>query len=118
MRLNAVTILSHPNDPEYEGMAHIYLTSDEGYVFSLSRFPDADAIEIMVSDQITARTSDVTAVLQGKVLVVRFPTKIARSLDGHAEYEIEMDFPSQQFDELHMALSSIFSSVGKYSRET
>jgi hypothetical protein len=104
-------------DPDYDGMAHMHVVSENGYRFSLSRDIGSSLVEVMVCDQLNCMVSDVNASLSQSTLHVELPVSVAAQLDGHASYEIEFRASSAELECLHKVLSTIFNEAGFYERK-
>ncbi|MFJ2986817.1 transcriptional repressor [Collimonas sp. NPDC087041] len=95
-------------DDHYQ-MAYLYcFDKQKNYCFSLSRFPSEEEIEIMVSDQINHKVTDLSVELRGGTISVCFDRITATKLDGEMNYQIHI----QDFDDrktvILAALQKIF----------
>lgn len=116
MVIHTTGVASSVADDDYGGMAYIYCRDRSGYCLSLSRYPDANVVEVMVVDQRVHRTSEVTAALYTDKLVVGLAPSVAAYLDGVAEYVVPLSVNLDELLELDAALAAIFASAGRYDR--
>lgn len=101
-------VFAQAEDDEYEGMAHVWMRDSEtAYWFSLSRAVGADAIEVMVSDQLNY-SGEINVNLPATGIVARLSEAAARALDGHHEYAIQFHPDSQDLASIREAFGSYF----------
>lgn len=101
-------VSASPDDDHYE-MALVYCVDrTANYVFSLSRFPDQDEIELMVLDQLVARVRDLEVILDGNVLRADLPLEVARELDGTRQYVVNLMATGVELQHVRDALAKIF----------
>ena len=94
MELKVTELSAEPKDGEY--LSYLYLRDDEkDYVFSLSRYAHEDYddgfIEVMVSDQIHTKISDLSLILDKKSIIVNLPSQIASELGCDTEFHLSID---------------------------
>lgn len=105
MHINA-TVSASAFDEHYE-MALVYcFDKEKKYCFSLSRFPDENGIEVMVSDQINCKVDDLSGRLRSSTLTILLDKAVAENLDGHTNYTINLIDADDV--SLHAALRKIF----------
>jgi hypothetical protein len=82
--------------------------AETAYWFSLSRPLDSDAIEVMVSDQLSHTSTGVSAILSRTGILIRVSQALADALDGHLEYAIEFHRESEDLCSIRETLEIIF----------
>lgn len=96
-------------DDEYEGMTHVWVRDAENaYWFSLARSANSDAIEIIISDQISRVDDGISVTLSKNRILVKLSHSGASSLDGCLEYVINFHPESQDIVDIGEALKVIF----------
>ncbi|WP_199138053.1 hypothetical protein [Delftia sp. ASV31] len=107
-RILKAEVFASPHDEHYE-MALVYCVDHEAnYVFSLSRFPYQDEIELRVLDQSITRVRDVEVILDGNVLRADLPPEVARELDGTRQYVVNLKATGVELQNVRDALAKIF----------
>lgn len=101
-------VFASAEDDEYQRMAHVWIRDVEtAYWFSLSRAVDSDAIEVMVSDQLSYH-DEVSVTLSATGMLAKLSDAAASALDGHNEYAIEFHPATQDLASIRQALEVIF----------
>ncbi|WP_372177740.1 hypothetical protein ACCQ23_00670 [Xanthomonas axonopodis pv. phyllanthi] len=91
-------------------MALVYCADKQsGHCFSLTRFPDEDAIEVMVIDQVNSKVLDLDVTLDGRCLLAQIPPDLSRKIGGIEQYIVHLDLPDDELPVLVSALQQIFS---------
>jgi len=107
-RLLNAEVSASPYDEHYE-MALVYCVDrTANQVFSLTRFPDQDEIELMVLDQLVTRVRDLEVTLDGQVLRADLPPEVARDLDGTRQYVVTLMATEVELQQVKDALAKIF----------
>jgi hypothetical protein len=109
MRLRAAVTAS-PRDEEREDLSFVYAYDTvQKYCVSLSRAPGSELIELMVSDQLNVKVSELLVTLSGQKLTVEVAPAVAAELDGNCRYDIELVNAEEGAALLQAALQAIFS---------
>jgi hypothetical protein len=74
----------------------------------LSRFPNEDEIEVMISDQLNTKVADVRVRFNGNTIYVELPAPVVEQLDGKQKYEIKLVSIGGREQEIESALRKIF----------
>ncbi|KAB0636160.1 hypothetical protein [Burkholderia latens] len=102
-----------------ESCANIYChDATQDYCFSLLRFPDESAIEVMVRDRLTAHVKDLSVRLAGNTLEVELDERTAARLDGTTHYVIHLAPGEHDPVVLRAALKEIFDGKNGYRDES
>ncbi len=117
MRFRTNNLGGSPKDEDYGDMAHILCKSEQGYFFSLTRYPDEQDIEIIVIDQVNSRTDELFASLSSNRLLVTIPPSVAAKLDGETEYVIDFEASAERLTQIDESLAAIFKGVGTYEKD-
>jgi hypothetical protein len=92
-----------------EGLIYAYFwDKTKNHCFSLSRFVDADEIEIMVYDQINELVDDLDVKISKGYLSASISNKLASKLDGNREYIVNYHLESSNESDLQAILNRIF----------
>jgi hypothetical protein len=99
-------------------LACAYCTDESGYCLSVARFPDDELVEVMVIDQVTHKTREVSVELSSNELRLRLSSAAAAKLDGITEYIVPLTATEKELQELDAALRIIFAggNRGEYLR--
>jgi hypothetical protein len=112
--LDVGDVAAFTHDEGIEDFSGIFCGLEQGYVVSLSRFPNDSLIEVMVIDQIVHRTKDVSSELYKDKLVICVSKEAARQLDNIIEYVLLLEVTQARLLEIHRVLKVIFDKVGHY----
>ncbi|WP_298209766.1 hypothetical protein [Acidovorax sp.] len=110
------SIYANPCDDDYEGMAHICCTGENGYWFSLSRHIGDNSVEVMVLDQINHKMSDIQVTLSETCLIVDVGNDGARHLDGNSNYQIAFTASPEELNLIDQTLKVLLNGTGTYSK--
>lgn len=103
-------------DECYE-MAFVYCQDPaQRYSFSLTRYPERDEMELMVSDQVLTQVNDLDLSLGGSVLTARLDAGVADQLDGTGQYVIHLEASDEELQQLVLALEKIFEGKQGFKR--
>lgn len=103
-----VDIAASPDD-EDDDMAYVYcFDAAKNYCFSLSRFPNAEHIEVMVLDQLISHVDDLTISVSSSVITATLEEEITASLDGYQYYDLQFELTPSELTRLIDSLERIF----------
>lgn len=114
MQLITASLIANPCDDEYDDMALLCCHSQSGELFSLSRFPDEDHVEITVRDDKTHALLNLTVTFSAERLLVELDPADAKKLDGHQTYEILHSTSAGELKEVEETLQLILKGTGTY----
>ena len=117
MLINTAMLIVNPCDDEYDDMALFCCHSDSGELFSLTRFPDENQVEITVRDDKTLTLKNLKVTLSAERVLVELDPADAKQLDGQTEYEIRHDTPASELRDVQETLQIILEDVGTYVSE-
>ncbi|CAM3499006.1 hypothetical protein BZK31_23150 [Pseudomonas floridensis] len=117
MQIKTASLIVNPCDDEYDNMALLCCHSEHGELFSLSRFPDEDEVEITVHDDKTHTVSTLTVTLSAERLLLEIDPADGKQLDGHQRYEILHSTSAGELPEVEETLQIILKNVGSYISE-
>lgn len=117
MLINTASIIVNPCDDEYYDMALLCCHSETGELFSLTRFPDKDYIEITVGYDNNVKIKSLKATLGAERLLIEIDPADAKQLKGSTEYEIRHTMSAADLREVAETLQLILDDVGIYVSE-
>ncbi|EGH42982.1 MULTISPECIES: hypothetical protein [Pseudomonas syringae group] len=115
MQIKTASLIANPCDDEYDDMALLCCHAENGMLFSLTRFPDENEVEITVSDDKSLNVSSLKVTFSAERLLVEIDTQDARQLDGHHQYEILHATDAGELQDVHQTLQIILENVGEYT---
>ncbi|KAA8692966.1 Uncharacterized protein ALO80_02029 [Pseudomonas caricapapayae] len=115
MQIKTASLIANPCDDEYDDMALLCFHAENGMLFSLTRFPDENEVEITVSDDTSLSVSSLKVTFSAERLLVEIDPQDAKQLDGHHQYEILHATDAGELQDVHRTLQIILESVGEYT---
>lgn len=115
MQITTAALIVNPCDDEYDNMALLCCHDEHGSLFSLTRFPDENEVEITVRDDQVLAVSTLKVTLEPGRLLVELDPADGKRLDGHGHYEILHDTFADELPEVDETLRIILKDVGTYS---
>ncbi|WP_235110010.1 hypothetical protein [Acaryochloris sp. 'Moss Beach'] len=113
-----VDISASPDDADYD-MAYVYcFDAAKNYCFSLSRFPNAEQIEVMVLNQLVSHVDDVTISVSSNLITATLEEETAASLDGYQYYDLQFELTPSEMTRLIDSLKRIFNGKSGLSINT
>src|SRR5690606_6883278 len=83
MQITTASLIVNPCDDEYDDMALLCCHSEDGELFSLTRFPDENEVEITIRDDKTHTVSSLKVTFSAERLLVEIDPADGNELDGH-----------------------------------
>ncbi|WP_122440128.1 hypothetical protein [Pseudomonas viridiflava] len=117
MLIKTASLIVNPCDDEYDNMALLCCHSENGELFSLSRFPDENEVEITVRDDRTHKVSTLKVTFSAERLLLEIDPADGKQLDGHECYEILHSTYAGELHEVEETLQIILKDVGSYVSE-
>ncbi|MCD5992610.1 hypothetical protein KDX38_02615 [Pseudomonas sp. CDFA 602] len=117
MLIKTDSFIADPCDDEYDDMALLCCHSEQGELFSLSRFPDENEVDITVRDDKTLTVSTLKVTFSAQRLLVELTPADGKQLDGHEQYEIQHSTPASSLQDIQETLQIILKDVGTYVSE-
>lgn len=117
MQIKTASFIVNPCDDEYDDMALLCCHGETGDLFSLTRFPDEQEIEITVRDDKVHTVSQLKVTFSAERLLIELDPADGKQLDGHAEYEILHGMPADELKDVEETLVIILDGVGTYVSE-
>ncbi|MEE3938642.1 hypothetical protein V2I68_24070 [Pseudomonas viridiflava] len=117
MLIKTASLIVNPCDDEYDNMALLCCHSENGELFSLSRFPDENEVEITVRDDRTHKVSTLKVTFSAERLLLEIDPADGKQLDGHDRYEILHSTSAGELHEVEETLQIILKDVGSYVSE-
>jgi hypothetical protein len=112
MDIKTASFIVNPCDDEYDDMALLCCHSEKGDLFSLTRFPDEQEVEITVGDDVLT-VSQLKVTFSAERLLVELD-----SADGKpVNYEISHGTAADELKEVEETLVIILEGVGTYVSE-
>ena len=113
MQIKTASLIVNPCDDEYDNMALLCCHGANGELFSLSRFPDEDEVEISVGDDDALTVTQLNVTFSATHLLVEIDPESASQL-GHDRFEILHDTDKSEWPEVQETLRIILDNVGTY----
>ncbi|GAB7532811.1 hypothetical protein PS3A_52270 [Pseudomonas sp. 3A(2025)] len=117
MLINTPCLIANPCDDEYDDMALLCCHSENGDLFSLSRFPDENEVEVSLGDEKSVTVTSLKVTFSAERLLVELDAADAASLGGDQQYEIRHTSDAQDAREADATLRIILDNVGTYVSE-
>lgn len=117
MLITTASLIVNPCDDEYDDMALLCCHGETGDLFSLTRFPDENQVEITVWDDKTLTLQSLKVTFSAERLLIELDPADASQLDGHSEYEIRHNMPASELRDVEETLQIILEDVGTYVSE-
>lgn len=117
MLIKTATFIVNPCDDEYDDMALLCCHGETGELFSLTRFPDEQEVEITVRDDKVHKVARLKVTFSAERLLIELDAADGKQLDGHAEYEIRHSTAADELSEVEATLKIILEGVGTYVGE-
>lgn len=117
MQIKTASFIVNPCDDEYDDMALLCCHGETGDLFSLTRFPDEQEVEITVRDDKVQTVSQLKVTLSAERLLVELDPADGKALDGHSLYEISHGMAADELKEVEETLVIILEGVGTYVSE-
>jgi hypothetical protein len=117
MQIKTASFIVNPCDDEYDDMALLCCHGETGDLFSLTRFPDEQEVEITVRDDKVLVVSQLKVTLSAERLLVELDPADGKALDGHHLYEISHGMAADELKEVEETLVIILEGVGVYVSE-
>ncbi|HEX8592162.1 MAG TPA: hypothetical protein VF682_02605 [Pseudomonas sp.] len=117
MQITTTSLIVNPCDDEYDDMALLCCHGATGDLFSLTRFPDEDEVEIAIGDDKTHTVSRLKVTFSAERLLVEIDPDDAKALDGHHEFDIRHSTSAGELLEVQETLQILLKSVGTYVSE-
>jgi hypothetical protein len=117
MQFTTASLIVNPCDDEYDDMALLCCHAENGELFSLTRFPDENQVEITVRDDKTYSVSSLKVTFSAERLLIELDPADGKQLDGHAEYEIRHATAADELGDVEETLQIILKDVGTYVSE-
>ncbi|KQQ54595.1 hypothetical protein ASF84_14820 [Pseudomonas sp. Leaf127] len=117
MLINTPCLIANPCDDEYDDMALLCCHGEDGDLFSLSRFPDENEIEISLGDDKTLAVTHLKVTFGAERLLVELDAADAARLGGDTRYEIRHASDALDLREADDTLRIILANVGIYVSE-
>ncbi|WNW14169.1 hypothetical protein RRX38_24435 [Pseudomonas sp. DTU_2021_1001937_2_SI_NGA_ILE_001] len=114
MLINTPWLIANPCDDEYDDMAMLCCHGDNGELFSLSRFPDEDQVEVSVGDERSLAVGSLRVTLEPARLLIELEPTDAASLTGPEPVEIRHATDADDLAEVDSTLRIILAGVGTY----
>ena len=117
MQIKTASFIVNPCDDEYDDMALLCCHGETGDLFSLTRFPDEQEIEITVRDNKVHTVSQLKVTFSAKRLLIELDPADGKQLDGHSQYEILHGMAPDELKDVEGTLVIILEGVGTYVSE-
>jgi hypothetical protein len=117
MQINTTALIVNPCDDEYDDMALFCCHGETGDLFSLTRFPDENQVEITVGDDKTLTLENLKVTFSAERLLVEIDPADAEQLEGHFTYEIRHSTPADELRDVQETLQIILEDIGTYVSE-
>ncbi len=117
MQIKTASFIVNPCDDEYDDMALLCCHGETGDLFSLTRFPDEQEVEITVRDDKVLAVSHIKVTFSAERLLVELDPADGKALDGHHLYEISHGMAADELREVEETLVIILEGVGVYVSE-
>ena len=117
MQITTASLIVNPCDDEYDDMALLCCHSEDGELFSLTRFPDENEVEITIGDDKTHTVSSLKVTFSAERLLVELDPADGNELDGHQVFEILHSTSSDELRDVEETLQIILENVGTYVSE-
>ncbi|KPB75692.1 hypothetical protein ACKUFS_04910 [Pseudomonas cannabina] len=117
MQIKTATLIANACDDEYDNMALLCCHGAGGDLFSLTRFPDENEVEITIGDDTSHTVSRLKVTVSAQRLLVEIDPADAKQLNGHAHFEIVHTTDADDLAEVHRTLQIIMENVGEYVSE-
>lgn len=117
MQITTASLIVNPCDDEYDDMALLCCHGETGELFSLTRFPDENEVEITVGDDKTHTVSSMKVTFSAERLLVEIDPADGKELDGHHEFEIRHSTSAAELRDVEETLQIILENVGIYISE-
>jgi hypothetical protein len=117
MLINTAMLIVNPCDDEYDDMALFCCHGETGDLFSLTRFPDENQVEITVGDDKTLNLNSLKVTLSAERVLIELDPADGKQLEGHSEYEIRHNMAGEELREVAETLQIILEDVGTYVGE-
>ena len=117
MQIKTASLIVNPCDDEYDDMALLCCHAENGELFSLTRFPDEQEVEITVRDDKTHSVTQLKVTLSAERLLVELDPADGMALDGHSLYEITHGMAADELKDVEETLVIILEGVGEFVSE-
>ncbi|QHF02556.1 hypothetical protein N015_09110 [Pseudomonas asturiensis] len=117
MHIKTASLIVNPCDDEYDNMALLCCHGENGDLFSLTRFPDENEVEITVRDDKAHTVSKLNVTFSAERLLVEIDPADGKQLDGHDRYEILHSTAAGELREVEETLQILLKDVGNYVSE-
>jgi hypothetical protein len=117
MHIKTASFIVNPCDDEYDDMALLCCHAENGDLFSLTRFPDEQDIEITVGDDKVHKVSQLKVTFSAERLLIELEPADGKALEGHSLYEISHSMAASELQEVEETLVVILGGVGDYVSE-
>jgi hypothetical protein len=117
MLITTAMLIVNPCDDEYDDMALFCCHGETGDLFSLTRFPDENQVEITVGDDKTLNLNSLKVTLSAERVLIELDPTDAKQLEGHTEYEIRHSMAGEELREVEQTLQIILEDIGTYVSE-
>lgn len=117
MQITTASLIVNPCDDEYDNMALLCCHGENGELFSLTRFPDVDEVEISVGDAEAHAVNQLKVTFGATRLLVELEAADASALGGQSRYEILHGTDTADWPEVQETLRIILNNVGTYVSE-
>ncbi|POD81409.1 hypothetical protein BKM17_01960 [Pseudomonas syringae group genomosp. 3] len=114
MQIKTAALIVNACDDEYDNMALLCCHGEGGDLFSLTRFPDENEVEITVGDDTSHTVSSLKVTLDAQRLLVQIDPADAAQLKGHEQFEIIHSTDADELAEVNRTLHIITTNVGEY----
>jgi hypothetical protein len=117
MQITTASLIVNPCDDEYDDMALLCCHGENGDLFSLTRFPDENEVEITLGDDKTHTVSRLKVTFGAERLLVEIDPADGKQLSGHHTFEIRHSTSASELREVEETLQIILENVGTYFSE-
>ncbi len=117
MQITTASLIVNPCDDEYDDMALLCCHSEDGELFSLTRFPDENEVEITIRDDKTHTVSHLEVTLSAERLLVKINAADGSKLDSHQLFEILHSTSADELRDVEETVQIILENVGTYVSE-
>ncbi|WP_426141741.1 hypothetical protein [Pseudomonas sp. DWP3-1-2] len=117
MQITTASLIVNPCDDEYDDMALLCCHGENGDLFSLTRFPDENDVEITLGDDTTHTVSSLKVTFSAQRLLVEIDPADGEALDGHHAFDIRHATAAEDLRDVEETLQIILENVGTYVSE-
>jgi hypothetical protein len=114
MQIKTSMLIVNPCDDEYDDMALLCCHDKNGELFSLSRFPDENEVEITLGDDHTHLVSSLKVTFSAERLLIEIDPADGETLKGQHAFEILHTTAPDELIDVEETLQILLENVGTY----